>query len=85
MAQSRIPMEVTVNEDRAHRKVSIVVEHADWQSFSRAVLPRANKAFKGWVRENIVFGSLTRENCSLAWHDVRDQTGRCLSVMTYSY
>lgn len=78
-------MTATVNADTAHRTVTVVVEHADWQSFSRAVQPRATKEFYRWVSENIMFGDLLHTRSSLGWHDVRDVSGRCLSFMTYTY
>jgi prophage tail gpP-like protein len=82
----KIPvMTATVNADTAHRTVTVVVEHADWQSFSRAVEPRAKKEFKRWVSENIVFGDLLHTRSALGWHDVRDVPGRCFSFMTFTY
>jgi len=81
----QIPMTATVNADTAHRTVKVVVEHADWQSFSRAVQPRAKKEFKRWIYENVMFGDLMHTRSSLGWHDVRDTPGRCLSVMTFTY
>ena len=78
-------MIATVNADTAHRTVTVVVEHADWQSFSRAVQPRAKKEFKRWVSEHVMFGDLLHTRSSLAWHDVRDVPGRCLSFMTFTY
>lgn len=85
MAQSRIPMNTHINVDTTHRTVTVIVEHADWQSFSRAILPRANKEFKRWIREHIVFGELVRTNVSLAWHDVLGAKGRCITTATYTY
>lgn len=79
----RIPMVATVNADTAHRTVTVVVEHADWQSFSRAVLPRATKEFKAWVRDHIMFGDLRRHDASLAWNTTRD--GRCISWVKFTY
>lgn len=77
------PMVVTVNEDKKNRKVAVVVEHADWQSFSRAVGPRARKEFKRWVSEHIVFGHLAETGQSLGWFTTLE--GRCISIFHYSY
>lgn len=83
---SRFPtMTATVNADTVHRTVSVVVEHADAQSFSRAVEPRAKEEFRRWIREHVVFAHMAYVAASLAWHDVRDTSGRCLSVMTFTY
>lgn len=77
------PMVTTVNADTKNREVAVIVEHADWQSFSRAVRPRGTKEFKRWVRENIVFGSLERKRESLAWFKTHE--GRCISIMYFTY
>lgn len=81
MAQRK--METTVTADTANRRVIVTVEHEDWQSFSRAVIPRARKEFKGWVREHIMFGDLQEVGTSLGYHSTRE--GRCISFMTYTY
>lgn len=78
-------MTATVNADKAHRTVTVVVEHADWQSFSRAVQPRATKEFKRWVSEHVMFGDLLHTRSVFGWHDVRNTSGRCLSFLTYTY
>ena len=49
-------MEATVKADKANRTVEIIVEHDIRQSYSRAVKPRAFKAYKRWASENIMFG-----------------------------
>jgi hypothetical protein len=78
-------MTATVHADTAHRTVTVVVEHAGAQRFSRAVLPRANKEFKRWISAHVMFGELRRVATSLAWHDVKDTTDRYLTTATFTY
>ena len=76
-------METTVTANTKAREVIVTVEHEDWQSFSRAVTPRARKEFKSWLREHIVFGSPTETDRHFAWHTT--PSGRCISRIHYSY
>lgn len=78
-------MVATVNADQANRTVSVVVEHEVWQSFSRAVAPRARKAFKRWIYESIMFGEPREIKASLAEWPVRDEDGRWISVFHFEY
>lgn len=85
---SRRKMVTTVTADTQNNLVSITVEHEDWQSFSRTVIPRANKEFKRWIQEtNPIRGSydLYRASTSLAEHSVREDSTRCISVFRYGY
>jgi hypothetical protein len=78
-------MVATVHADKKRREVAVVVEHGDWQSFSRAVLPRARKEFKQWVRENIVFGSLAQTAANLGGGALLTDPRRCVSVVYFTY
>lgn len=78
-------MIATVNANTARREIAVVVEHADFQSFSRAVLPKARKEFKRWVSENIMFGSLAETGANLGGPDVLGQPRRCFSVVYFTY
>lgn len=85
---ARRKMVTTVTADTKNNLVSITVEHEDWQSFSRAVIPRANKEFKQWLQDaRPIFSGhgLVREGTSLAEHSVREDDSRCVSVFRYSY
>lgn len=79
------PMAATLNVNPTRREVAVVVEHDNWQSFSRAVLPKARREFKGWVSENIVFGSLAEVGSNLGGGQLRDQPLRCVSVVYFTY
>lgn len=76
-------MEATVHADKSNRVVLVVVEHADYQSFTRSVVPKAKRVMKQWVSENIVFGLPYLSDGSLAWHTTPD--GRCLSHFVFTY
>lgn len=91
MAQKR--MVATVNADPRNRIVQVVVEHAADQSFSKTVNPRAKKAFRRWISDNVMFAAP-----QLAWTDTiygagytRETEGveilerRCLSVYKFTY
>lgn len=78
-------MEATINEDKKHRCITVVVEHENWQSFSRAVIPRAKKEFRRWVSENIMFGDLAHVASSLGGEYIRDSKTRCISTLTFTY
>ena len=83
---SKTPVMVaTVNADTKRREVAVVVEHADHQSFTRAVFPRARKAMKGWVSESIMFGLPYAESANLEVGDVRDMAGRSVSIFHFTY
>jgi hypothetical protein len=83
---SKIPtMVATVHANEQRREVAVVVEHEDWQSFSRAVEPRARKEFKRWAYEHVMFGQLAQVGASLGWHTVREQPRRCISVIRFTY
>lgn len=82
---ARRKLGTTVTEDTKNRLVTVTVEHDDWQSFSRAVIPRADKEVKRWVMENNVPHGLFRASTSLAHHTVRDDSTRCISVFRYGY
>lgn len=78
-------IEATINADTKNRQIAVVVEHEDWQSFSRAVLPRARKEFKRWVSEHVMFGSLAEVSADLGGPAVRDNPRRCFSVVRFTY
>lgn len=78
-------METTVTDDQKNRTVLVTVEHSSWQSFSRAVEPRARKEFKRWVYEHVMFGELRQRSASLAWHTLRNQPERCISHFVFTY
>ena len=83
MPQQYPVMTTHTHEDMRHRTIIIVVEHDPGQSFSRAVLPKARKAFRRWVAEHIVFGKLVEHGATLGYHDTPD--GRTLSVVRFGY
>jgi hypothetical protein len=82
---TRKPMVSTVNANTARREVAVVVEHADWQSFSRAVLPRARKEFRSWIYANVMFGDLCEVAANLGGGALRTDPNRCVSVVYFTY
>ena len=76
-------MTTHAHADIKHRVVTIVVEHDPAQSFSRAVIPKARKAFRRWVSTKIVFGHLQEYSHTLGGHDTPD--GRTLTVCRFGY
>jgi len=82
---ARRKLGTTVTEDNRNRLVTITVEHDDWQSFSRAVIPRADRELKQWMRGNNVSGGASRVSTSLAHHTVLGDSTRCISIFRYGY
>lgn len=76
-------LEATVNANKDRREVTVVVEHEDWQSYSRSVQPKAKKEFKRWISENIMFGSLAITDA--LYLDTTTHEGRSLSVFFFTY
>jgi hypothetical protein len=78
-------MTTHLNVDTAHRTITVVVEHTVWQSFSRAVMPRARRDFKRWIYENVMFGDLRQTVADLGGQYVRGDSTRCFSTVTFTY
>lgn len=76
-------MQTTVTANTNRREVIITVEHENWQSFARAITPKARREFRNWIRENVMFGDLREIDRSFAWFSTR--AGRCISFIRYSY
>lgn len=79
------PMNATLNVDTAHRTITVVVEHTVWQSFTRAVMPRARKEFRRWISENVVFADMRQTLADLGAEYVREDSTRCISTVTFTY
>ncbi len=83
MPQRYPEMQAFAHADVKHRVVTIVVEHDPGQSFRRAVIPKARKAYRRWLLDHIMFGKPAEYNHSLGWFDTPD--GRTLSVCRFGY
>lgn len=79
-------MEVTINDDPKHGKVTFIIEHGVAQSFSRSIRPKFNAAYRDWVFRTGSFranptvssdfgGAYTRDTEDLPYAE-----RRCISV-----
>lgn len=86
MASRFAPMTAFINDDRKHRTITVVIEHDVFQSFSRAVVPRAHKEFKAWIYAHVMFGHLQQYVAAdLGAGRLPTNKDRCLSTMTFTY
>lgn len=81
------PAMVTVVEaDTTARTVTVEVTHDPAQSYTRAILPRANKDFKRWISENIMFGRPVTTGVDYHDGDMSYRvTGRAKTTISYAY
>lgn len=79
-------MVATVEKHPQNRAVRVMVEHDPYQSYSRAVKPRAFKELKEWAYENFISGTVTYEGVDYDPNgDDWRTTGRAQTAYIFSY
>ena len=77
-------MIVDVRLVKADERVTIAVTHEDYQSFSRAVRPRADRAFREVAEQFSLSGAWTSHWGSYEGiPDEEAEDGRCVSIVVY--